>query len=98
VVVVVVNVLPSFPLAPKDRRLLFLWLANDIVQTSKKKGNEFIKEFAKLLEPCVAFVYRYLQGAAVAVAAERVHPIKWQITACACSRVACDHTGTQMIR
>jgi hypothetical protein len=36
---------------------LFLWLANDIVQTSKKKGNEFIKEFAKFLEPCMVFVY-----------------------------------------
>lgn len=45
--------------APKDRRLLFLWLANDIVQTSKKKGNEFVKEFGKLLDSCIPFVYRY---------------------------------------
>jgi len=43
--------------APKDRRLLFLWLANDIVQTSRKKGNEFVKEFGNLLESSIAFVY-----------------------------------------
>eukprot|EP01102_Stenamoeba_stenopodia_P012469 TRINITY_DN3951_c1_g1_i2.p1 TRINITY_DN3951_c1_g1~~TRINITY_DN3951_c1_g1_i2.p1 ORF type:complete len:400 (-),score=68.24 TRINITY_DN3951_c1_g1_i2:368-1567(-) len=33
----------------KDRKLLYIYLANDIVQTSRKKGNEFLDEFAKVL-------------------------------------------------
>lgn len=45
----------KFP-APKEKKLLFMWLANDIVQISRKKGGEFVREFGKILEPCIVHV------------------------------------------
>jgi hypothetical protein len=42
-----------------------MWLANDIVQTSRKKGNEFVKEFGKSLEPCLIFVCGYVYSASL---------------------------------
>jgi regulator of Ty1 transposition protein 103 len=36
----------QFTTAQKDRKLIYLYLANDIMQTSRKKGTEFISEFA----------------------------------------------------
>lgn len=37
--------------APKpERRLTLMYLANDILQNSRKKGDEYLKEFATVLE------------------------------------------------
>lgn len=37
-------------LAPKNKKLTFMYLANDVIQNSKKKGPEYGKEFQKVLE------------------------------------------------
>ncbi|KAL5581415.1 hypothetical protein UlMin_013857 [Ulmus minor] len=39
----------QFHCAPRDQRLAFLYLANDILQNSRKKGAEFVGEFWKVL-------------------------------------------------
>eukprot|EP01114_Cavostelium_apophysatum_P024443 TRINITY_DN9567_c0_g1_i1.p1 TRINITY_DN9567_c0_g1~~TRINITY_DN9567_c0_g1_i1.p1 ORF type:complete len:381 (-),score=77.00 TRINITY_DN9567_c0_g1_i1:8-1150(-) len=44
--------------ASPDRKLVFIFLANDIMQNSRKRGPEFIKEFAKCIKRLVATVYR----------------------------------------
>jgi len=44
--------------APTEKKITFLYLANDVMQTSRKKGGEFIKEFSKVLPKTVEFVYR----------------------------------------
>jgi regulator of Ty1 transposition protein 103 len=36
-----------------DRKLTFMYLANDILQNSRKKGNEYGKEFATVLEEAI---------------------------------------------
>ncbi|XP_042426633.1 regulation of nuclear pre-mRNA domain-containing protein 2-like isoform X2 [Zingiber officinale] len=41
--------LHQFHLASRDQRISFLFLANDIVQNSRRKGLEFIEEFWKVL-------------------------------------------------
>ncbi|EFJ31370.1 hypothetical protein SELMODRAFT_440209 [Selaginella moellendorffii] len=35
--------------APKEKRVSFLYLANDIIQNSRRKGSEFVSEFWKVL-------------------------------------------------
>lgn len=39
----------QFHSSPRDQRLAFLYLANDILQNSRKKGSEFVGEFWKVL-------------------------------------------------
>ncbi|KZV42059.1 ENTH/VHS family protein isoform 1 [Dorcoceras hygrometricum] len=39
----------QFHCAPRDQRLAFLYLANDILQNSRRKGVEFVVEFWKVL-------------------------------------------------
>jgi len=39
----------QFHCAPRDQRLAFLYLANDILQNSRRKGSEFVGEFWKVL-------------------------------------------------
>ncbi|CAL9132041.1 unnamed protein product [Musa textilis] len=39
----------QFYCAPRDQRICFLYLANDILQNSRRKGLEFINEFWKVL-------------------------------------------------
>eukprot|EP01090_Pellita_catalonica_P011689 TRINITY_DN2361_c0_g1_i3.p1 TRINITY_DN2361_c0_g1~~TRINITY_DN2361_c0_g1_i3.p1 ORF type:complete len:101 (+),score=8.80 TRINITY_DN2361_c0_g1_i3:93-395(+) len=41
------------------RKLIFLYLANDIVQNSRKKGIEFIHEFGKVLPQAITSSYSY---------------------------------------
>jgi len=48
--------------ANKERKIVFLYLANDIMQTSRKKGGEFIKEFSKVLQGVIIHVYRECDG------------------------------------
>jgi hypothetical protein len=44
--------------APRERKLIYLYLANDIMQTSRKKGEEFIREFKKIIKPCTIHIYK----------------------------------------
>ncbi|XP_044466656.1 regulation of nuclear pre-mRNA domain-containing protein 1A-like isoform X2 [Mangifera indica] len=39
----------QFHCSPRERRLAFLYLANDILQNSRRKGSEFVGEFWKVL-------------------------------------------------
>ncbi|CAK7328353.1 unnamed protein product [Dovyalis caffra] len=39
----------QFHSSPRDQRLAFLYLANDILQNSRRKGSEFVGEFWKVL-------------------------------------------------
>ncbi|KAL8193595.1 hypothetical protein R6Q57_026730 [Mikania cordata] len=39
----------QFHSSPRDQRLAFLYLANDILQNSRRKGSEFVAEFWKVL-------------------------------------------------
>ena len=39
----------QFHCSPREQRLAFLYLANDILQNSRRKGSEFVGEFWKVL-------------------------------------------------
>lgn len=39
----------QFHCAPREQRLAYLYLANDILQNSRRKGSEFVGEFWKVL-------------------------------------------------
>ncbi|KAJ3160217.1 Regulation of nuclear pre-mRNA domain containing protein 1B [Geranomyces michiganensis] len=45
--------------ASPSRKLCFLYLANDVVQNSRRKGDEFAKEFAKVFPETLPHVYRH---------------------------------------
>lgn len=40
------------------RRLIYIYLANDVIQNSKKKGPEFTKDFGSVLAEAFATGYR----------------------------------------
>eukprot|EP01103_Thecamoeba_quadrilineata_P004457 TRINITY_DN1418_c0_g1_i1.p1 TRINITY_DN1418_c0_g1~~TRINITY_DN1418_c0_g1_i1.p1 ORF type:complete len:426 (+),score=94.34 TRINITY_DN1418_c0_g1_i1:23-1279(+) len=42
--------------ATKDRKLTFLYLANDIMQNSRKRGGEFINEFGRVLKNALGHI------------------------------------------
>ncbi|CAJ1918318.1 unnamed protein product [Sphenostylis stenocarpa] len=46
-----------FNASQKERRLSFLYLANDILQNSKRNGSEFVNEFWKVLPAALRHVY-----------------------------------------
>ena len=39
----------QFHCSPREQRLAYLYLANDILQNSRRKGSEFVGEFWKVL-------------------------------------------------
>lgn len=45
-------------LAKSNRKLTFLYLANDVIQNSKKKGPEFTKDFESVLVDACSHVAR----------------------------------------
>ncbi|KAI8584914.1 RNA polymerase II-binding domain-containing protein [Geranomyces variabilis] len=45
--------------ASPSRKLCFLYLANDVVQNSRRKGDEFVKEFAKVFPETLPHVFRH---------------------------------------
>lgn len=47
-------------LAKNNRKLTFLYLANDVIQNSKKKGPEFTKDFESVLVDACSHVARYV--------------------------------------
>lgn len=51
-----------FNIAPRERKLIYLYLANDIMQTSRKKGEEFIREFKKIIKPCTIHIYKFIKN------------------------------------
>lgn len=44
--------------APVSRKLTFLYLANDVIQNSKRKGPEFTQDFAPVIVEAFKHVYR----------------------------------------
>ncbi|XP_059668235.1 uncharacterized protein LOC132313474 [Cornus florida] len=46
-----------FNSAQREQRVSFLYLANDILQNSRRKGNEFVNEFWKVLPAALKNVY-----------------------------------------
>ncbi|XP_009353035.2 regulation of nuclear pre-mRNA domain-containing protein 1B [Pyrus x bretschneideri] len=46
-----------FNSAQKDQRVACLYLANDILQNSRRKGSEFVNEFWKVLPAALKYVY-----------------------------------------
>ncbi|KAK4412734.1 Regulation of nuclear pre-domain-containing protein 1B [Sesamum alatum] len=46
-----------FNAAPREQRVSFLYLANDILQNSRRKGSEFVNEFWKVLPTALKGVY-----------------------------------------
>lgn len=51
--------LSLFLLAKPNRKLTFLYLANDVIQNSKRKGPEFTKDFAPVIVEAFKHVSRY---------------------------------------
>lgn len=49
-----------FPPAKSSRKLTFLYLANDVIQNSKRKGPEFTREFESVLVDAFSHVARYV--------------------------------------
>jgi hypothetical protein len=45
--------------APQNRKLLYLYLANDVLQNSKKKTNAFEEAFATILVEVIHHIWRY---------------------------------------
>lgn len=48
------------PAAQVSRKLTFLYLANDVIQNSKKKGPEFTQDFAPIIVEAFKHVYRWV--------------------------------------
>lgn len=49
---------PPPPLAQVSRKLTFLYLANDVIQNSKRKGPEFTQDFAPVIVDAFKHVSR----------------------------------------
>lgn len=54
------NCLLFFFPAKSNRKLTFLYLANDVIQNSKRKGPEFTREFESVLVDAFSHVARYV--------------------------------------
>lgn len=49
-------------IAKPDRRLVLFYLANDVIQNSRKKGKEFSQSFCKVLGDSMQYLrYVYLK-------------------------------------
>lgn len=46
-----------FKSAPNEQRVSFLYLSNDILQNSRRKGSEFVNEFWKVLPGALKTLY-----------------------------------------
>jgi CID domain len=49
----------QFNSSNKDHKVCLLYLANDILQNSKRKGGEYVNEFWKVLPTCLRYVYEH---------------------------------------
>lgn len=54
-----ISLVYSSLLAKPNRKLTFLYLANDVIQNSKRKGPEFTKDFAPVIVEAFKHVSRY---------------------------------------
>lgn len=61
------SALPLIPASAAKKKLTLMYLANDVIQNSKKKGAEFNQAFS----PELAEVYRHLGGATLDEKTER---------------------------
>lgn len=48
----------QFHCSPREQRLAFLYLANDILQNSRRKGSDFVSEFWKVLPDALHVVLK----------------------------------------
>ncbi|PON80650.1 RNA polymerase II-binding domain containing protein [Parasponia andersonii] len=48
-----------FNSSQREQRISFLYLANDILQNSRRKGSEFVNEFWKVLPAALKHVYEH---------------------------------------
>lgn len=48
----------QFYCSPREQRLAFLYLANDILQNSRRKGSDFVSEFWKVLPDALHVVLK----------------------------------------
>jgi hypothetical protein len=46
--------------AAPDRQLAFVYLANDLLQNSRKSGPEFINEFARYISTTFPLIFQYV--------------------------------------
>ena len=46
--------------ADSKKRLTLLYLANDVLQNARKKGDEFAKAFSNILSDSVPLMYKYI--------------------------------------
>lgn len=53
------------PAAQVPRKLTFLYLANDVIQNSKRKGPEFTQDFAPVIVDAFKHVYRSVSAACI---------------------------------
>jgi len=44
---------------PLNKKLLFLYVANDVIQINRKKGGEFVREFSAVFPDAIAHLYRH---------------------------------------
>lgn len=49
-----------FIIAKPSKKLIHIYLANDVVQNSKKKGPEFNREFSGIIVAAYKHVYRFV--------------------------------------
>lgn len=71
---IVVNTwLREIQASPKsERKLTFMYLANDILQNSRKKGYEYMKEFSPVLEQAIENMSRYSDSKTYRFTIERI--------------------------
>lgn len=60
--IIVINLNLLYVSARASKRLTFLYLANDIIQNSKKKGPEFHRDFKPVLKEAFLTSTKYAQG------------------------------------
>lgn len=64
-----------FNSSQREQRISFLYLANDILQNSRRKGSEFVNEFWKVLPAALKQVYENGDDHGKKVATRLVSPI-----------------------
>jgi regulator of Ty1 transposition protein 103 len=57
--------LKEFLAVSSEKKLILLYLANDVLQESRRKGDEFIKDFEQILEEVVTHLFKMCASAQV---------------------------------
>lgn len=72
------------PAAQVPRKLTFLYLANDVIQNSKRKGPEFTQDFAPVIVDAFKHVYRSVSAACILTSVFVVVPLSKLCSVGAC--------------